>query len=444
MSRPPAGTLRTALTAAALAVLAMALTAAATALLAPRADLVILGVALALMLSGRDVLGTRRGFLESLVVLPLLSLAVAGVGAVFLAIPGLGAALFTAAVALSVAARRFGGIGRRLGSLAALPFVTLLVAPVRVDAHADPVVTLALVVLVSLVALAVVGVLRLAATRLGLLPRAEAAEPEPAGEATLRPSAPTRMAIQMALAVGAAWAVGLLLLPEHAAWAPLSAYLVLVRNRGRADVVHASVLRLLGAGAGTVIAFLVADRVALDGVALAVVAIAALGIGTLLRAVASSALWTLAVTLVVALLQESTGLGVSALGERLVAILAGVALAVLAASVVLPVRSDGVLRRRLGAVLAAVDARWSGEGEEAPVDRALARLAEVAPPWRDLALLPLPPARQRGEWIRLTREIARAPVPETPPRRELGAARRALREPSTLGVELTRVRALLD
>jgi uncharacterized membrane protein YccC len=50
------------------------------------------------------------------------------------------------------------------------------------------------------------------------------------------------MAIQLAVALTAAFLLGWLLFPEHAMWVVLTAFLVCSGNRGRGDVVHKSAL----------------------------------------------------------------------------------------------------------------------------------------------------------------------------------------------------------
>jgi hypothetical protein len=116
---------------------------------------------------------------------------------------------------------------------------------------------------------------------------------------------------------------------------------------------------------------------------------------------------------------------------------------VLVAWFVLPVRSEGVLRRRLAAVLAAVDEAWRDSSAD-PQERAraLEDLEQVAPPWQTLGRIPLARARRAAAWIAATELIARA-EPAVPPRAELGAARRAVREREALLPALERVVAAL-
>lgn len=428
------GTLRTQLGVALSAVIAMAVVAGSTWVLIPRADVVVLGASIALMLSRSRLMESWRGRLEALVALPVLAVAVALVGLAGHLSPWLAAGLFTLAMFASVWVRRFGEQGRRVGSLVALPFLTLLIAPVRLAGGPVGAFPVAVAVpLVAVFALIVVVAVRLAAERLHAIPRVvpdgDETDTQPPGR--LRPIPSTRMAIQMAVAVGLAWVLGLLVIPEHATWIVLSAYLVLSRNRGRADVLLTAGLRFGGALLGSLAAVPLALLPGLDGWLVAALVIVLLGAGVVLRAL-SYAWWALVMTLVVTILQqEFTGAPVD-LAMRVVAIAAGCVLGILAAWFVLPIRSDGVLRLRIAAVLEAVGETWAApDAARGPVDRALVRLDEVAPPWRALARLPVARARRNGRWIAVVHEIAAA-RPEHPPRRELGEARRAIRDPASL------------
>ena len=114
---------------AALTVLAMAAAAAASQVVAHGPAAGVLGAVLALSLARSHLVAERRGWLEALVLLPVVSLASFGVGALLLHAPWLGAAGFVVAGAVPAWARRFGATGRRLGRLVTLPLVTILVVP---------------------------------------------------------------------------------------------------------------------------------------------------------------------------------------------------------------------------------------------------------------------------------------------------------------------------
>jgi len=433
--------LRTALPLAILTIVAVALVVGALALLRMPAPTLVLGAWLALGLSRSRLVDHWRGCLEALVALPAISVLVALVALVLARQAWIGAALFTLALAASVWLRRFGPAWRRTGGLVALPFTILLVAPG--GGGVGP------AAIAGVVALVVVVALRLAGRALGVVPPPDP-EPVPA-ESTLRPIASTRMAVQLGLAVALAFVAGLLLLPEHWSWVVLTAYLVQSGTRGRADVLLKSGLRLAGALAGSLVAAPLAAHPALDGGGLLAVLLVVLAFALVLRAV-SYAFWTAGLTLLVALLQDALGTGSVDLGLRLVAILLGAAISALCAWFVLPVRSRGVLRRRLADALAALQEQLAAPAPEtaAGLRRALGRVDEVAPPFRLLARLRPLPVRLRapGEWVRLVADCAAAADPLDAPaspeaRRALGEARRALREPEALLPALERLRAAL-
>ncbi|CAN5193222.1 hypothetical protein BH09ACT5_BH09ACT5_15940 [soil metagenome] len=230
------------------AALAIIATVALIALVDPEPGPLVLGAVLAMTLSRSHLVDTWRGRLESLVVLPVLAVLTGLVGLLLVGLPAAGAVAFTAAMFLSVWLRRFGATWRRIGSLVALPFITLLIAPAHLGRGG-----VLEAALVAIVALAVVVVLRLAFRR-----RAGSAGPRPVAPSDLRPSPSTRMALQLALAIAAAFLLGFWLFPGHWGWVVLTAYLVCSGNRGRADVVYTSGLRVLGAAAGSVIALALA------------------------------------------------------------------------------------------------------------------------------------------------------------------------------------------
>nr|WP_283810090.1 FUSC family protein [Leifsonia sp. C5G2] len=201
----------------------------------------------------------------------------------------------------------------------------------------------------------------------------------------------------MAVALSAAFLVGWAVFPDHVMWVVLTAFLVCSGNRGRADVLHKSALRVLGALGGTIGAVAIVAVLPDASDPGAVVAIfLALFAGTWLRTV-SYAYWAVAVTLALSLLQELTGATTIAgeagmLGERLVAIVVGAVLGIAASWFVLPVKSVDVLRRRLADVLTALGSALSPAGPDvAPGERArriaafrasVARVEQLAPAHR--------------------------------------------------------------
>ncbi len=323
--------------------------------------------------------------------LAAIALAAAGVGLLLHASPVAGAAVFVVALALSVWLRNFGPRWRAIGTVIALPLVALLVLPGG-PAHArgGPLADLALVIAGGLVAYAFATAAQL------LLRRAGAPGAAPADEARSerKPRAgvpvPTRMALQLATALTAAFAAGFAFFPGHAGWAVLTAYIVCAGARGRGDAFYKAVLRLGGALAGTVAALLVTSWWAPSGVAEAIVVFAVLYLGLWLRD-RNYAYWAAAMTLIFALLSRTGGpLTADAFAVRLEAILAGAVCGVAAAWFVLPIRTEAVIRRYLADVLVAFDeviahahlADAEHPRRVAQFERRLAELDRIAPPVR--------------------------------------------------------------
>lgn len=412
-------------------IIAMVATVLIIAAVDPKPGLMVLGAVLAMTLSRSKLVDTWRGRLESVVVLPAIALLTSVVALLLLALPLVGAVAFTAAMFLSVWLRRFGPTWRRIGSLVALPFITLLIAPVHLGGGSAW-----QAAVVSLLALVVVVAVRMLG---GLVWHREVAPPEePTPPGTLRPIASTRMAIQLAAAIAAAFALGFLLFPAHWGWVVLTAYLVNSGNRGRADVLYKSGLRILGAVAGSLAAFSLAG-VHLQGPALVAVALGAVTIGLLLRTL-SYAFWALVVTLALTVLQGGIGGAPVEVWPRVLAIVLGAACGVIASWVILPIRSEGVLRRRIANVLAGLDAMVSEDAARP----SLKPVEEVAPPFVALARVPFAPQRWRraGEWVRMLRELGDRDIPQSA-LPALRNARRAMREPEQIGPALKDLLAAL-
>ena len=328
--------------------------------------IVVLTVVLGMSLARTQRYGGLGHRLFSLAALPLVSVGCNEVGRLFVQHPNLADALFTGAIGLSIWMRRLGPWGSRLGTLVALPFIALLVTPV--PAVAGPLPSSGRSMLWSAVAAVVaygVGwLVRAAAERLKLvepLPRHPAGGTPPAAAPGAAPRtglaripASSRMALQMALSLAFAFLIGREVFGTHWAWIVLTAFIVNSGNRGRGDVVHKSVLRVFGAAIGTVVATVLAGALPpRDDIAIVVI-LAVLAIGLWLRTI-SYVYWAGCVTSVLSLLQGYFGEGhIGLIGERLLQIVLGGALAVVIAWFVLPVRSDGVVRRRLAECLAPV------------------------------------------------------------------------------------------
>jgi len=376
----------------------------------------VLATVVALSLARRTVSG-RREFVRSAALLPVIGVAAAGVGWLLVTVPVVGALLYIAGMSVPIWLRRFGPFAGRLGALIALPLTAVLIVPVVPAASGTPWWAAALLtaaagavaVLWVAVAREVLGLLRIgpghdepaatvAATATVARPEAgrtassPSSTPSASSASRRRLPASTRMAIQMAVALAAAFVVGWLVFPQHAMWVVLTAFIVNSGNRGRADVLHKSALRVAGAIGGTVLALgLAAAAPTASGFAAVVVVFVALFAGTWLRSY-SYAFWALAVTVVLTILQQLVGASPPAgeaglLLERVLAIVVGALLGIGAAWFVLPVRSTDVLRRRLADLLIAVGAVLTAEPDDrqaraASFRAALRRVEELAPAHR--------------------------------------------------------------
>ncbi|KRE88665.1 hypothetical protein ASG87_08785 [Frateuria sp. Soil773] len=434
------------------------LTLACAQWLAPGPGSAVLAVVLSLSLARSRLDRDRRGRLEAAIALPAVGLAATGVGLLLRDLPWLGAAAFTAGVALSVWLRQFGEQARRASRLIALPFVTVLTVPHLSGAQRGPLPAILVPVAVALLALAWVSALDALGRRLRLLPAiVQPAHRTPARAVPdrTRTSATTRMALQMAAALACAFAVGHACFGPHWPWVVLTAFIVHSGNRGRWEVAYKSLQRLGGAAIGTLAAAVLAPLAGTHGSGSAASILVAVFLGTWLRPL-NYAWWALFVTVALALLQDYAGLPATAeMGLRLAAILAGAAIGVAVAWLVLPVRSTDVLRRRLADALAAL-----GEALDpatAPHDttafmHALDAVDALAPAFRTARTLGRRPRwRLPADWIDAL-AACRAPAVAlidrgaTPGavRRAVGAARQALREPERLLPALEALRGALE
>lgn len=418
----------------------------------------VLAVVLCLSLSRSQLDRDRRGRIEAFFVLPAVGLAAAGVGMLLHRFPMVGAVVFTAGMFVSIWLRRFGPMARRIGSLIALPFVTLLTVPYLPPRHPGFVPPILLPILVALLALFWVNAVHLLAQALRLMqPIAlqTTVHPAPPAESSLRPIASTRMAIQMALALVLAFAVGYTVFPHHWSWVVLTAFIVNSGNRGRLDVAHKSVQRVFGAAAGTIGAGLISMHLGIDRHAMVVLMLTAVFLGMWLRPI-SYGWWALFVTVVLALLQDFVGVPAPhVLWSRLEEILVGAVIGVAVAWFVLPVRSTGILRRRIADALAALATALDRQQPTRAPDAfftALHAVEQVAPAfrasrhvarymrkdrpaaWIDVLLACREPA---GKLI----EQGKAPASV---HQALGHARRSIREPETLLPALQQLQASLQ
>jgi hypothetical protein len=369
----------------------------------------------------------------ALVRIAAIAVAAAGAGWLLLHVPFVGAVVFVIAMSASVWLRNFGSLGRGIGAVIAIPFLALLVVPAAPDPSLPPLVNLALVVAAGVVAALAVALVDALAARLGLhVTRApEAAAREPAAVRTgLTPH--TRMALQLAVALGAAFVLGFLFFPQHWGWSVLTAFIVCAGARGRGDAAYKAVLRLAGAIAGTVAAAVAAHLWIPTGPPEAIAIFVVLFLGLWLRDV-NYAYWAGATTLILAVLSGANGAGtIGLLGLRVLAIVVGALCAVVAAWFVLPIRSEAVVRRRLADALVALDtvlAASEPSERSACLERfhaALADLEQVAPPLRwHRRVLAREAVEHPARWIELAHGLREHAATERDAR-ERGALRKAV------------------
>lgn len=317
-------------------------------------DAVILAVVLGMQMSRRARTVSHRHQLTALALVPVLA---AGAGAIAVLMRHhvvIGDTAYTLVIAGAIWVRRFGPRAARAGTLATLPLLAMLVAPAAAGSAASHTWWNAII---GLVAVGWVTGLTMAGRRVGLLTPAPGGHdmggPPARPASRIRPAASTRMAIQMGITVGAAFLIGHQVYgPIHWTWVVLTAYIVPAGNRGRGDVVHKGLLRVLGAAAGTIAATLLAGSFGYRDPWAVVAILATLSVASWLRNF-GYAYWAGAVTASLAFMYGYLGeTKTSLLQTRLEEIAIGAALAIAVAWLVYPVRTTDVLRRRSADALA--------------------------------------------------------------------------------------------
>jgi uncharacterized membrane protein YccC len=454
--------IRLAVGTAVVTVVAMVLTLLTTFALVPELGPAVLGVMLCLTLARSQLEKDARGRIEAAVALPVIGLAAAGIGTLRLRAPIVGAVVYVLGMMLSVWLRRFGTVPRRIGALLVLPFVALLVAPVPVPQHpVGPLAGVAWLVppIVALVAFAWVTLLQVGARAIRLLPPRQPAWERPA-PAPRAPDAPRvrvtptdKLALQMGISLALAFVIGFVFFGDRWAWIVLTVVVVTIGNAGRADVLYKGIQRLGGAAVGTLLALAPAAHLGPPTIGTTAALIAIVFLAVLLREFAY-VWWALFFTLAIALVQAFGGAvggggGGFLLGERLEEILIGSVVALAVAWFVLPLRSEGTIRRRLGAVLAALQERMAVQDDATAHELrgALADLAKVSRPydaWLRIARRARRPRAAR--WIATARDcvdLGRHGA-DAEARKLLGVARRALRSPDELQPALDALRTHLE
>lgn len=293
--------------------------------------------------------------------LPAIATMIAAAHALVFRHPIIDDAFLVMVVFVSIWIRRFGPRAGRIGIAAALPVVAILVVRTTASSPGD---AYALWMGVAALSSALwVCVLQWVARRSGFIadappPKPAAAEvlPAPAARAPgpprMLPS--TRMALQMGAALIAASVIGCLVVPAHAEWAMITAFIVCSGARGRGDVVYKAALRVVGAvigtAAGTWLAWVFGPRNAW-----AIVAIfAILTVATWLRS-RNYAYWAGGFTAALALLYSLHGdTSPALLVIRLKAIMIGALLGVAGSSLLFPIKTADIARRRIADALAAL------------------------------------------------------------------------------------------
>jgi hypothetical protein len=408
----------------------------------------ILSAVLALSFARRRAEGKRHPWVWELAGILLVGIAAGFVGWLLHAWFWIGAAIFTAALFLSVWLRRFGGDVRQLGRIMALPFIAVLVAPGAPHAAGGHWVDLFLLLSAAVIAFAWDELLNLLMRR---------AVTEQAFEPATRPSDPkampasTRMAVQMGVALGAAFLLGCLLFPTHWSWVVLTAFIVCSGAIGRGDAAYKGVLRFGGALLGALAAAALEYVFVPHGATAAVLIFAALFVGTWLRD-ANYAWWAACVTLVVALLSESSGLPVGELlGQRLLAIFVGAVCGVAACWFVLPITTRSVVRRRVADTLLALEELATVEGVEREqkleaVRRCALECERIAPPLRWYKRLIGCGEEHPAEWLLLVQRCAGKPPAHADPElvKAVRLTRKALRDDRGITVALRKVQIVLE
>ncbi|HEY1976615.1 MAG TPA: FUSC family protein [Candidatus Baltobacteraceae bacterium] len=310
----------------------------------------ILSAALCVGLMRRPDELTSRSVSKKIVTLPVVALAAGLIGLAFLRLPWMGALLFTAGVASSVALRGYGERGASIGRAIALPLLTMLVVPVAIDPRAGIAVTTLLVVAAALVAIlsaATVAYL----TRSASVPQKARPARKPADGAM---SVPVKMAWQMLVALALAFSIGMTAFAAHWPWVVLSAFIVCSGAIGRGDALYKALLRLAGAVGGTFAAAVVAHASLPNPATNAALIFVVLFAGIWLRQM-NYAYWAACATLIFALLQGSQAENETSLfGLRVLCILIGALCGVVAVWFVYPIRTEQVVRRRVADALGAM------------------------------------------------------------------------------------------
>ncbi|MGH8399911.1 MAG: FUSC family protein [Gammaproteobacteria bacterium] len=404
----------------------------------------VLAAALAVGLMRRPERLEARAVLIKFVKLPIIAVAAGLVGLALLDIPALGAVLFTGGIALSVQLRKYGARASAIGQVIALSLISILVVPpVHIESTQNPWLPPLLMISAGLIALTSTVLVSWLSIRIGLAsepaepPRIVRAPRAREGQAQLHVA--TRMALQMLVAVGLAFVIGMLGFPEHWPWIVLTAFIVCSGALGRGDAVYKGLLRLSGAIGGAFVAAVVSYIVFPNPEVYAAAVFFVLFIGIWLRQI-NYAYWAACATLLFALLQDSHGTGIAwLLAIRVLCIVIGALCGVAAIWFVYPIRTEQVARKRVADALASLrDVLGNGPGSPeyqsslAALDHHAAELERVAPSvnlhWRVFGAVQ--PDQHPATWIKLMHTL-------------LAQVRKADCDRAHVGAEMRRLGAML-
>ena len=325
--------------------------------------------------------------------LPLIAIAAGQVGRLIRDHPTTGDAAFVLALSGAVWVRRYGPRWSAIGTLVALPFIALLTTPAIAGSGqgaAGP--QWLWPAVFGIIALVWVSLTRFVAVHAGFIadtttaPQVQRRSPVRKG----RLAASSRMALQLGVALGLSFALGRWLFPEHWSWVVMSCYVVCSGNRGRGDVAHKGVQRLVGALAGTASATLVSTLFPAGERWVLVLLFAVMTLAIRARE-RSYGYWAAGVTAMLALLYGYFGEnGTDQLGHRLLGVLVGAVVAVAVSWFLMPVRSGDVFRRRWADALAALSGYLEALRSDPPnrasawdaFDHGVRALQEIEPAYR--------------------------------------------------------------
>ena len=347
----------------------------------------ILAATLAMSLSRRAEIPTPRKLAAEFIMLPLIALTAGLVGMALLNLPPVGAMLFTTGIVVSILLRKYGSIPRTIGRVIATPLIAILVVPVHIEGSAGKWLPAALMIAAGLTAMLCSAVAAWLAGRVGWT-EIDTGPPTPAPIASIPASRSLhiteRMALQMLVALGLAFAIGMIGYPAHWAWVVLTAFIVCSGTVSRGDAIYKGLMRLGGAVCGAALAAAMAHVAIHDPVWNAAVIFVALFAGIWLRPI-NYAWWAMCATLIFALLQGPRDDAVlPLLGMRVVCILIGALCGVVAAWLVYPIRTEQLVRKRVAEALHVLrDALASGQVPDLSVlDHHESELEHIAAPIR--------------------------------------------------------------